>query len=72
MLYVYISWLSICKVHDVECICKHIQKCCVVSVSVLRNGNWQLLQWTEVVVGDIVKVIGGNFFPADLVLLSSR
>jgi len=44
--------------------------CCCVSV--LRRGNWQPLQWTEVVVGDIVKVVGGNFFPADLVLLSSR
>jgi len=41
-------------------------------VSVLRRGNWQSLPWTDVVVGDIVKVLGGNFFPADLVLLSSR
>lgn len=39
---------------------------------VLRDGNWQLLKWTEIVVGDIIKVINGQFFPADLVQLSSR
>lgn len=40
--------------------------------AVLRDGGWQALKWTEVVVGDIVKVVNGQFFPADLVLLSSR
>ncbi|XP_074651102.1 putative phospholipid-transporting ATPase IA isoform X3 [Tubulanus polymorphus] len=40
-------------------------------VLVLRDGDWQLIRWTQVVVGDFVKVIAGQFFPADLVLLSS-
>jgi len=38
---------------------------------VLRDGNWQSLPWTELMVGDIVKVVSAQFFPADLVLLSS-
>ena len=41
-------------------------------ISVLRDGNWQILQWTEVIVGDLVKITNGQFFPADIVLLSSR
>jgi len=44
----------------------------VLFVAVLRGGLWQLVKWKEVVVGDIVKVVGGQFFPADLILLSSR
>ncbi|XP_052793334.1 probable phospholipid-transporting ATPase IA isoform X2 [Mya arenaria] len=40
-------------------------------VCVLRNSYWQLLKWKDVVVGDIVKVVSGQFFPADLILLSS-
>ena len=40
--------------------------------SVLRNGVWTSMKWREVVVGDLVKVISGQFFPADLILLSSR
>ncbi len=41
-------------------------------VSVLRDGNWQILKWTDVVVGDLLKITNGQFFPADLILLSSR
>ncbi|XP_064608442.1 probable phospholipid-transporting ATPase IA isoform X3 [Liolophura sinensis] len=40
-------------------------------VSVLRDGDWHSLKWNQVVVGDIVKIVGHHFFPADLVLLSS-
>ncbi|XP_014674713.1 PREDICTED: probable phospholipid-transporting ATPase IA [Priapulus caudatus] len=40
-------------------------------VHVLRHGDWRLLKWTEVGVGDIVKIMNGQFFPADLILLSS-
>ncbi|XP_045203321.2 probable phospholipid-transporting ATPase IA isoform X3 [Mercenaria mercenaria] len=40
-------------------------------VSVLRNGVWLMLKWKQVVIGDIVKIINGQFFPADLILLSS-
>ena len=40
-------------------------------VLVLRDGNWQNLKWTEVLVGDIVKITNGSFFPADIVILSS-
>ena len=52
--------------------CLQFYMCMPLCVSVLRNGNWQSLPWTDVVVGDIVKVVSGHFFPADLVLLSSR
>ncbi|XP_052278042.1 probable phospholipid-transporting ATPase IA isoform X3 [Dreissena polymorpha] len=40
-------------------------------VLVLRNGDFQHVKWKEVVIGDIVKVVNGQFFPADLILLSS-
>ncbi|KAI0226825.1 Phospholipid-transporting ATPase IB [Lamellibrachia satsuma] len=40
-------------------------------VLVLRRGDWEVIKWTEVVVGDIVKVVNSNFFPCDLILLSS-
>ncbi|KAF5285620.1 hypothetical protein FQR65_LT13101 [Abscondita terminalis] len=40
-------------------------------VEVLRNGNWEPICWLHVVVGDIVKVQNNDFFPADLVVLSS-
>ncbi|XP_011297606.1 probable phospholipid-transporting ATPase IA isoform X1 [Fopius arisanus] len=40
-------------------------------VEVLRDGKWQWIQWRSVAVGDVVKVHNNNFFPADLILLSS-
>lgn len=40
-------------------------------VKVLRDNTMQSLLWTEVQVGDIVKVVNGQFFPADLILVSS-
>ncbi|XP_067042058.1 phospholipid-transporting ATPase IA-like isoform X2 [Acropora muricata] len=40
-------------------------------VKVLRDNTLQSLLWTEVQVGDIVKVVNGQFFPADLIILSS-
>ncbi|XP_073997517.1 ATPase phospholipid transporting 8A1 isoform X3 [Rhodnius prolixus] len=40
-------------------------------VEVLRDGNWQWVQWQNIVVGDIVKVHNNNFFPADLLVLST-
>lgn len=40
-------------------------------VEVLRAGNWEWVQWQNIVVGDIVKVHNNNFFPADLLVLSS-
>ncbi|XP_043476989.1 probable phospholipid-transporting ATPase IA [Leptopilina heterotoma] len=40
-------------------------------VEVLRDGKWQLVQWRNVSVGDVVKVHNNTFFPADLILLSS-
>ncbi|XP_076676123.1 ATPase phospholipid transporting 8A1 isoform X6 [Andrena cerasifolii] len=40
-------------------------------VEVLRDGHWQWIQWRRVAVGDVVKVRNNNFFPADLILLSS-
>uniref|UniRef100_A0A8D0TWR0 Phospholipid-transporting ATPase n=1 Tax=Sus scrofa TaxID=9823 RepID=A0A8D0TWR0_PIG len=41
------------------------------SFSVLRNGMWHTIMWKEVAVGDIVKVVNGQYLPADVVLLSS-
>jgi phospholipid-transporting ATPase len=38
---------------------------------VLRLGTFVTVRWKHVVVGDIVKVTNGQFFPADLVLLAS-
>ncbi|KAF5916337.1 hypothetical protein HPG69_017571 [Diceros bicornis minor] len=38
---------------------------------VLRNGMWHTIMWKEVTVGDIVKVVNGQYLPADVVLLSS-
>jgi len=40
--------------------------------AVLRSGDWSDVPWSDVKVGDFVKVTSGHFFPADLVLLSSR
>ncbi|XP_023214433.1 probable phospholipid-transporting ATPase IA [Centruroides sculpturatus] len=40
-------------------------------VLALRNGQWSLIRWAKVAIGDIIKVTNGQFFPADLVLLSS-
>lgn len=41
-------------------------------VDVLRDGRWLSVQWLGVEVGDIVKVQNDSFFPADMMLLSSR
>jgi magnesium-transporting ATPase (P-type) len=41
-------------------------------VDVLRDGRWMSVQWLGVEVGDIVKVQNDSFFPADMMLLSSR
>ncbi|KAF0873170.1 AT8A2 ATPase, partial [Crocuta crocuta] len=38
---------------------------------VLRNGMWHTIMWKEVAVGDIVKVVNGQYLPADMALLSS-
>ncbi|XP_071371262.1 probable phospholipid-transporting ATPase IA isoform X2 [Centroberyx affinis] len=38
---------------------------------VLRNGTWESVDWAKVEVGDVVKVIGKEYIPADSVLLSS-
>lgn len=41
-------------------------------VEVLKNGSWDAVRWRDVEVGDVVKVHNDSFFPADMVLLSSR
>jgi len=41
-------------------------------VLVYREGTWIYTRWQEVKIGDIVKVIDREYFPADLVLISSR
>ncbi|KAL0839950.1 hypothetical protein ABMA28_016563 [Loxostege sticticalis] len=40
-------------------------------VEVLREGRWLSIRWEKLQVGDICKVLNNQFFPADLVLLSS-
>ncbi|XP_030237938.1 probable phospholipid-transporting ATPase IA isoform X6 [Drosophila navojoa] len=37
----------------------------------LENGTWTTVRWSELTVGDIIKVVIDTFFPADLILLSS-
>ncbi|CAN8012891.1 unnamed protein product, partial [Ixodes pacificus] len=37
----------------------------------LRDGEWKGVKWTQVTVGDFVKITSGQFFPADLILLAS-
>ena len=39
---------------------------------VLKNSEWVSTKWTQVAVGDIVKVTDHHFFPCDLIILSSR
>eukprot|EP00040_Diaphanoeca_grandis_P037483 m.244399 g.244399 ORF g.244399 m.244399 type:complete len:1209 (-) comp33827_c0_seq1:44-3670(-) len=38
---------------------------------VFREGTFQTIRWIEVKVGDIVKVLDGQYFPADLIILAS-
>jgi len=38
----------------------------------LDSGSWHTVRWSELTVGDIIKVGINTFFPADLILLSSR
>src|SRR4051812_43408552 len=40
-------------------------------VKVLKGGQFVDVKWRDVKVGDIVRLEGGDFFPADLILLSS-
>lgn len=40
-------------------------------VLVLRSGQWVLEKWEQIHVGDFVKVVRDQFFPADLIILSS-
>lgn len=40
-------------------------------VKVFREGTFQTVRWNEVKCGDFVKVLDGQFFPADLIILSS-
>lgn len=40
-------------------------------IECLQNGQWVNVMWKNLAVGDIVKVPNDNFFPADLVQLSS-
>ena len=40
-------------------------------VLILRKGKFVKETWKSIKVGDIIKVLNGEFFPADLVTLSS-
>ena len=40
-------------------------------MKVFREGTFQTVRWNEVKCGDVVKVLDGQFFPADLIILSS-
>nr|CAI5828688.1 unnamed protein product [Callosobruchus analis] len=41
-------------------------------VDVLKGDKWISTKWLDVAVGDIVKIMNNSFFPADVVLISSR
>ena len=36
-----------------------------------RNGAWMTMKWKHILVGDIVKVKKNDYFPADLILITS-
>ncbi|XP_027147606.1 probable phospholipid-transporting ATPase IA isoform X2 [Larimichthys crocea] len=38
---------------------------------VLRNGAWEIVHWEKVEVGDVFRINGSDFVPADAVILSS-
>ncbi|KAG8453626.1 hypothetical protein GDO86_000310 [Hymenochirus boettgeri] len=38
---------------------------------VLRNGAWEIVHWEKIEVGDVVKISGTEYIPADTILLSS-
>eukprot|EP00730_Choanoeca_flexa_P004838 TRINITY_DN11817_c0_g1_i2.p1 TRINITY_DN11817_c0_g1~~TRINITY_DN11817_c0_g1_i2.p1 ORF type:complete len:1157 (+),score=344.14 TRINITY_DN11817_c0_g1_i2:140-3610(+) len=40
-------------------------------VKVFKQLTFETIQWTQVRVGDIVKVVNNHYFPADMVLLAS-
>ena len=40
-------------------------------VRVFKSVTFETIQWTQVRVGDIVKVINNHYFPADMLLLAS-
>ncbi|XP_066918904.1 probable phospholipid-transporting ATPase IA isoform X1 [Clytia hemisphaerica] len=40
-------------------------------VEVVRNDEFVKIRWTKVMVGDLVKIGNGEFFPADLILIAS-
>lgn len=41
-------------------------------VQVISNSAWKATKWEDLHVGDLVKVLENEYFPADLVLLSSN
>ena len=51
---------------------KQLQKQLTVFVSTLRDDKWQLIDSSELVLGDVVKLKVGNVVPADLQLLISE
>lgn len=40
-------------------------------VQAMRDGKWCAVQWRDIQVGDIVRVLKGEEFPADMVFLAS-
>lgn len=40
-------------------------------VKVFRNGKFEKIAWRDVIVGDILRIENGEYFPSDLVALSS-
>ena len=41
------------------------------NVEVLVKNNWTTVKWHQVHVGDLVRIVNNDFFPADLLLLNS-
>lgn len=41
------------------------------TTEVYRDGKFVSVQWSKVLIGDIVKVTQEDFFPADCILLAS-
>ena len=51
---------------------KHLQEQVAATANVLRNGNWTEILCSELVPGDIIRLVAGDMVPADALLLHAK
>jgi H+-transporting ATPase len=71
-LVIFNAWMSTVQENRAQDALKLLKKRLVVSVRVLRNGNWRLIPGSELVPGDVVHIRMGDLVPADLNLISGQ